>query len=109
MILQSLPKSHSESYSLVDGILKRIVALGLRLQVQDARLWWPRHMAEVPGYLYTIVVEVLSKDGSDEQRPQNLRKGDVMKPFFLTRFRDVNAREYSRPNPKARQQQHEQQ
>ena len=50
-------------------------------------------MAEVPGYLYTIVVEVLSKDGSDEQRPQNLRKGDVMKPFFLTRFRDVNARE----------------
>ena len=35
---------------------------GGRLQVQDARLWWPRYMSESPGYLYTIVVEVLSKD-----------------------------------------------
>ena len=33
---------------------------GGRLQVPDARLWWPRYMGVTPGYLYTIVVEVLS-------------------------------------------------
>ena len=32
---------------------------GGRLQVANARLWWPRYMSDTPGYLYTIVVEVL--------------------------------------------------
>jgi beta-glucuronidase len=32
---------------------------GGRLQLEDPKLWWPRHMSATPGYLYTIVVEVL--------------------------------------------------
>ena len=32
---------------------------GGRLQVENAKLWWPRHMSDSPGYLYTIVVEAL--------------------------------------------------
>ena len=56
---------------------------GGRLQVQDARLWWPRHMAEVPGYLYTIVVEVLSKDGSNVSDVYRLKQ-----PRFAARTLD---------------------
>ena len=37
---------------------------GGRLTVSDPALWWPRYMAERPGYLYTIEVEVLGADGN---------------------------------------------
>ena len=48
---------------------------GGRLQVQDAKLWWPRYMSDTPGYLYTIVVEVLSKDGSNVSDVYRMKYG----------------------------------
>jgi beta-galactosidase/beta-glucuronidase len=42
---------------------------GGRLQVNDARLWWPRYMSDTPGYLYTIVVEVRAAVRRVELRP----------------------------------------
>ena len=31
---------------------------GGRLQVPNARLWWPRYMSDTPGYLYTLLIEI---------------------------------------------------
>ena len=43
--------------------------------MQDAKLWWPRYMSDTPGYLYTIVVEVLSKDGSNVSDVYRMKYG----------------------------------